>query len=106
MDRERERDDHHTVPRRAQPTQPASRRQPTSPAARSPVDRTSPSKEKRGSVSSSAGSSPVEAGDKGKQPGKASGGGSGSADNKWVESVDYAYEYVPVTQKREGRKNM
>jgi protein tyrosine phosphatase (PTP) superfamily phosphohydrolase (DUF442 family) len=26
--------------------------------------------------------------------------------DKWVESVDYAYEYVPVSQKREGRKSM
>lgn len=25
---------------------------------------------------------------------------------KWVESVDYAYEYVPVVQRLEGRKNM
>ncbi|BEJ03802.1 hypothetical protein CcaverHIS641_0109770 [Cutaneotrichosporon cavernicola] len=107
MDRERDRDsDHHTIPRRGQATQPASRRQPTSPAARSPVDRASGPKDKRGSVSSSPGSSPAEAVDKGKQPGKSSGSGSGSADNKWVESVDYAYEYVPVTQKREGRKNI
>jgi hypothetical protein len=25
---------------------------------------------------------------------------------KWPESVDFAYEYVPVVQRREGRKNM
>ncbi|GMK57691.1 hypothetical protein CspeluHIS016_0405250 [Cutaneotrichosporon spelunceum] len=71
---------------------------------RSPADRTSPAKDKRGSASSSAGSSPADTVDKGKQRGKSS--ESASADNKWVESVDYAYEYVPVTQKREGRKNI
>jgi len=25
---------------------------------------------------------------------------------KWVENVDYAYEYVPVVQRRQDRKNM
>ncbi|WVQ68709.1 uncharacterized protein L199_006918 [Kwoniella botswanensis] len=24
----------------------------------------------------------------------------------WIEGVDYAYEYVPVSQRRQGRKNM
>ncbi|KAK4684093.1 hypothetical protein P7C73_g6114, partial [Tremellales sp. Uapishka_1] len=28
------------------------------------------------------------------------------AGKNWVEGVDYAYEYVPVAQRREGRKNM
>ncbi|WWC58932.1 uncharacterized protein I303_101477 [Kwoniella dejecticola CBS 10117] len=33
--------------------------------------------------------------------------GSGNAKEKgWIEGVDYAYEYVPVTQRRQGRKNM
>ncbi|WVQ89859.1 hypothetical protein IAS59_003623 [Cryptococcus gattii] len=27
-------------------------------------------------------------------------------DGKWIQGIDYAYEYVPVTQRREGRKNM
>lgn len=27
-------------------------------------------------------------------------------DDKWIQGVDYAYEYVPVTQRRQGRKNM
>lgn len=29
-----------------------------------------------------------------------------SGQGKWAENVDYAYEYVPVVQRREGRKNM
>ncbi|WWC67443.1 uncharacterized protein I206_101351 [Kwoniella pini CBS 10737] len=33
--------------------------------------------------------------------------GSGNGKDKgWVEGIDYAYEYVPVTQRRQGRKNM
>ncbi|OCF38245.1 hypothetical protein I317_07998, partial [Kwoniella heveanensis CBS 569] len=38
----------------------------------------------------------------------ANGNGSGSSNSKdkgWIEGVDYAYEYVPVTQRRQGRKN-
>ncbi|OWZ65788.1 hypothetical protein AYX14_06125 [Cryptococcus neoformans] len=27
-------------------------------------------------------------------------------DDKWIQGVDYAYEYVPVTQRRQGRKNI
>lgn len=26
--------------------------------------------------------------------------------DKWIQGIDYAYEYVPVTQRRQGRKNM
>ncbi|WWC87406.1 uncharacterized protein L201_002295 [Kwoniella dendrophila CBS 6074] len=33
------------------------------------------------------------------------GGGIGK-DKGWIEGVDYAYEYVPVSQRRQGRKNM
>ncbi|WVR04231.1 hypothetical protein IAU60_001231 [Kwoniella sp. DSM 27419] len=33
-------------------------------------------------------------------------GGAGVKDKGWIEGVDYAYEYVPVSQRREGRKNM
>ncbi|KAK8846537.1 hypothetical protein IAR55_005623 [Kwoniella newhampshirensis] len=31
---------------------------------------------------------------------------SGAGGKGWVEGVDYAYEYVPVSQRRQGRKNM
>ncbi|WVQ75322.1 hypothetical protein IAR50_004938 [Cryptococcus sp. DSM 104548] len=30
----------------------------------------------------------------------------GDKDGKWIQGIDYAYEYVPVTQKRQGRNNM
>lgn len=50
-----------------------------------------------GGGQASSGSSSATAGEKGKGKG---------GDDKWVESVDYAYEYVPVKQNREGRKNM
>ncbi|ODO01746.1 hypothetical protein I350_06575 [Cryptococcus amylolentus CBS 6273] len=30
----------------------------------------------------------------------------GEKDGKWIQGIDYAYEYVPVIQKRQGRKNM
>ncbi|WRT65258.1 uncharacterized protein IL334_002201 [Kwoniella shivajii] len=42
-----------------------------------------------------------------KRPSDTSSNGNGNGKDKgWVEGVDYAYEYVPVTQRRQGRKNM
>jgi len=108
-------DDRVTTPRvrPAQPAQPSGQRKSTPPGALPPQREPALSPNASGSSSASAASAASAA---------AGGGGGGvaapadkkppknSADNKekdkWVESVDYAYEYVPVSQKREGRKNM
>jgi hypothetical protein len=106
--------------RPAQPAQPAGQRHSTPNSSLPPQRGPALSPNASGSSaasSASAGSAAAE--------GKGNGGGvaapadkkrkSSSTDkdkekdkekDKWVESVDYAYEYIPVTQKREGRKNM
>lgn len=107
-------DDHHsersattgtedTTPRRTQPAPPAVRRPNTPRASPPPSDSGSKSSKKKSS--SSQAPSPVATRDEERTGGEAK--KEPRTDNeKWVESVDYAYEYVPVAQRREGRKNM
>ncbi|WVW79017.1 hypothetical protein I302_100980 [Kwoniella bestiolae CBS 10118] len=75
-----------------------------------PMDDIRPSS--RGSSSQREGSSrpAAPAGKQDKKSGSTpNGNGNGNGNGKekgWLEGVDYAYEYVPVAQRRQGRKNM
>lgn len=92
-----------TTPRRTQPAPPAVRR-PNTPRA-SPPPSDSGSKGGKKKPSSHQAPSPVSAREN--ERARPDSKDKSRADNdKWVESVDYAYEYVPVAQRREGRKNM
>lgn len=106
-------DDHHsersattatedTTPRRTQPAPPAVRRPNTPRASPPPSDNGSKAGKKK---PSSQAPSPIATRDDERAGGEAK-KEPRSDNDKWVESVDYAYEYVPVAQRREGRKNM
>lgn len=92
---------------RSRPAQPAvaAARQPSPPSSlsrsRAPPLSPNATAESSGSSTRSAGS-----GGNGNATATSSADQKKKTNDKWVESVDYAYEYVPVAQTREGRKNM